>query len=155
MHFHFFFFDLIVHTFFMKCVLFFIFLIFLNLIKFLLLMNLHFFSFFSTWMIFHGISCFSCVFWWISILSQLNENSCTTWWKFLHSLLSFSILFFGWSLSGLMAYSFSHSLIPPQNLISPWWISFLPNFDELSFLNLMNSSSTSLSLLRTLPSGVG
>ena len=112
----------------------------------LLLMNLHFCSSFSTWMIFHGISCLLCLL--------LNQYSLTTWWKFLHSLLSFSLSLFIFLVeifSRLMAFSFSHSLIPPQNLISPWWILF-SELDESSYFELVILFS--LSPLRTIPSGV-
>ena len=103
----------------MKCILLFLFLNFLNLIKFLLLMNLHVCSSFSTWMIFHGISYLLCLL--------MNQYSLTTWWKFLHSFLS--LLFFE-VFPNLMAFFFSHCLMLFQNLISPWWISFLPSLME-------------------------
>ena len=74
----------------------------------------------------------SCVFWWISIFLQLDENS------YIHFSLFFFFFFFVEVFSSLMAISFSHSLMLSQNLISSWWISFLPSFDELSFLILMN-----------------
>ena len=102
---------------------FFIFLIFLNLIKFLLLMNLHFYSSFSTWMIFHGILCLLCL-WWISTLSQLDENSYILFSLFFFMLVSF----LSWWPS-----LFAHSLMFSQSLISPWWISFLPSFDEVKY----------------------
>ena len=112
----------------------------------LLLMNLHFCSSFSTWMIFHGISCLSCLL--------MNQYSLTTWWKFLHSLLSLLVEIF----SSLIAFSFFLSLMLSQNLISPWRISFLPSFDEISFLNLMNLPLLNLSYCfhwGPLPSGAG
>ena len=143
--------DLTKHTFLMKCILLFFFSspssIWLNFF----LMNLHFCSSFSTWMIFHGISCLLCLL--------MNQYSLATWWKFLHSFLSLFFFFF-WLKSFLAWWPtlFSHSLMLFQNLISPWWVFFLsslmewtiPFFDELSILNLMNSSSVSLSSLRTL-----
>ena len=124
----------------MKWLLIFLFLIFPNLIEFLLLINLHFFSHPSQleW-IFYGISCLMCL---------LNRSLfLSTWWKFLHShLFLFFFLFVG-AFSSLMTFSsffFPHSLMLSQNLISFWWIFFSPClitfFDELSFLNLMNSS---------------
>ena len=81
----------------------------------------------------------SCVFWWISIFLQLDENS------YIHFSLFFFFFFFVEVFSSLMAISFSHSLMLSQNLISSWWISFLPSFDELSFLNLMNLPFLNLS----------
>ena len=88
------------------------------------------------------------VFWWISIFSQLD----------------LSLFLFFWLKSFLAWWPtlFSHNLILFQNIISPWWAFFLSSlmewtihfFEELSFLNLMNSSLVSLSSLKTLPSGV-
>ena len=99
-------------------------------------MNFHFFSSFSTWMIFHEISYLSCVL--------MNQYSLITWWKFLHSVLS-SLSFLVEVFSSLTTFFFSHSLMLSQSLISPWWISFLPSFDELSFLILMNLPLLNLS----------
>ena len=127
----------------MKCVLFFLFLIFLNLIGF---SSLDEFSCFAhpsqlEWSFME--SHISCVFWWINILSQLDKNSC------IHFSLSLFLLVE--IFSSLMAYSFSHSLIPPQNLISPWWALF-SELDESSYFELV--ILLSLSPLRALPSSV-
>ena len=99
---------------------FFLFLIFLNLIRFC-----------SWWVFifahpsqlewFFMESHISHVFWWISILSQLDENS---WIHFSFFLFSFFLVEV---FSSLMAFSFSHNLMLSQNLISPWWASFLPS----------------------------
>ena len=124
----------------MKCILLFLFLIFLNLIKFLLLMNLHVCSSFSTWMIFHGISYLLCLL--------MNQYSLTTWWKFLHSFLS--LLFFE-VFPNLMAFFF-HTvwcffkilfLLDGFPSYLAWWSELSFFLDELSFLNLMTSSSFS------------
>ena len=131
---------------------FFIFLFFLNLIKFLLLMNLHFYSSFSTWMIFHGILCLLCL-WWISTLSQLDENS----------YILFSLFFSCWCLfylDGLLFLLTAWCFLKALSLLDgfPFYLALMkwniPFFYELSFLNLMNSSLVSLSSLKTLPSGV-
>ena len=67
----------------------------------------------------------------MSFVSLMNQHSLTTWWKFLHSLLPFFFMlvsFLSWWPS-----LFAHSLMFSQSLISPWWISFLPSFDEVKY----------------------
>ena len=101
--------------FFMKCILLFL---FLNLIEF------------CFWWIFIFVhpsqlewsfmkSHVSCVFWWINILSKLDENSC------IHFPLSLSLSFWLKSFLDWWPSLFSHSLMLSQNLISPW-LDFLP-----------------------------
>ena len=81
----------------------------------------------------------------MSFVSLMNQHSLSTWWKLLHSLLSLFLSLLVEVFSSLIAFSFFLSLMLSQNLISSWWISFLPSFDELSFLNLMNLPFLNLS----------
>ena len=75
-----------------------------------------------------------------SFFFHLDENSCT---------YSFHWFFLVEVFSSLMTIIFSHSLMLSQNLISLWWISSFLTwwselsifFDELYFLNFLNSSS--------------
>ena len=116
----------------MKCFLFFLFLIFLNLIRFC-----------SRWLFIFAHpsqldwsfreSHISRVFWWISILSQLDENSC------IHFSLSLSLsLCVCLSLSLVEVFS---SLIAFSFLLTIWCflkiLSFLDGFPF--YLALMNS----------------
>ena len=75
-----------------------------------------------------------------SFFFHLDENSCT---------YSFHWFFLVEVFPSLMTIIFSHSLMLSQNLISLWWISSFLTwwselsifFDELYFLNFLNSSS--------------
>ena len=128
----------------MKCVLFFLFLIFLNLIGF---SSLDEFSFLLTPLNLNDLS-------WnlISLVSFVELVFSHNLMKIL-AFIPFSLSFFFLVeiFSSLMAFSFSHCLIPPQNLISPWWILF-SELDESSYFELVILFS--LSPLRTIPSGV-
>ena len=151
MHFLFFsFFDLTEHTLFDNMYLTFSFPRLPQFNWILLLMNLHFYSSFSTWMIFHGISCPLCLL--MNHYSSHNLMKIPTL-----SSLSFLLKFFLFSFLAGWPFFFHNVwcslkvlfLLDGFSSFLAWWSELSLFFDESFFFDLVTLSS-----LRTLSSGV-